>query len=76
MTPYTTYSRLGAGPDTALVNIISGNLVIDPVDLAIAGRGVSIVVERFYNSSDTTLGYSGQVRAASSTCRWMSVVGL
>jgi RHS repeat-associated protein len=62
LTSYGTYSRASggaAGPHTALVNILSGNLVIDPVDLAIAGRGVSVVLERFYNAQDPTVGVFG-----------------
>jgi RHS repeat-associated protein len=60
LTSYGTYSATAAGGGKAFVNIQNGKLTLDPVDLAIAGRGVSLVLERFYNSGDsTTSGFFG-----------------
>jgi Domain of unknown function (DUF6531) len=60
VTSYGTYNRLPMGKQVALVNILSGNLVIDSVDLTINGRGVPLVLHRFYNSQDTSVGVFGQ----------------
>jgi hypothetical protein len=59
LTSYGTYTRFAAGGQTTLVNMLSGNLVIDPVDVAISGRGVSLVLQRVYNMQDTTVGFFG-----------------
>jgi YD repeat-containing protein len=60
LTSYGTFGRLaGGGGHTSFVNISSGNVLIDPVDLAMRGRGVSLVLERYYNSGDTEAGFFG-----------------
>ncbi|MBV9038849.1 MAG: hypothetical protein JO182_30470, partial [Acidobacteriaceae bacterium] len=49
LTPYGTYARVTVGGNMFSTNQY-GNLNIDPVDLSIAGRGLSVVLERYYNS--------------------------
>lgn len=50
LTPYGRYTRVAAGGHTELANVASGNNTVDPADLSIAGRGLSVVLERYYNS--------------------------
>jgi YD repeat-containing protein len=59
VTSYGTYSRTVGGGGKAAVNVMSGLLNLDPVDLAISGRGVSLILERYYNSGDTKAGFFG-----------------
>jgi RHS repeat-associated protein len=60
LTPYGTYSRTAGGGGTAFFNVKEGTFTLDPVDLAIPkGRGVSFVLERYYNSGAAEAGFFG-----------------
>lgn len=60
ITPYGSYAGATVGGQTAVVNVMSGNLVVDPVDLAITGRGVSLVLQRTFNGKDAGSGVFGK----------------
>src|SRR5262249_46485189 len=62
ITSYRAYSSLPMGKRAgiALVNILSGNLVIESADLNIPSRGISLLFQRFYNSQNTDVGFFGQ----------------
>jgi RHS repeat-associated protein len=60
LTSYGTYSRTTGGEHTSLVDVMDGGVRVDPRDLNIQGKGVSLVLERFYNSGDTESGFFGR----------------
>src|SRR5262245_17100555 len=60
VTSYGSYAGATVGGQTAMVNVMNGNLVVDPVDLAITGRGVSLVLERTFNGKDAGSGVFGK----------------
>lgn len=60
ITSYGSYAGATVGGQTAVVNVMNGNLVVDPVDLAITGRGVSLVLQRTFNGKDAGSGVFGK----------------
>jgi Domain of unknown function (DUF6531) len=60
LTPYGTYSRTSGGGGVAFFHVKEGTFTLDPVDFAMPnGRGVSFVLERYYNSGATEAGFFG-----------------
>jgi RHS repeat-associated protein len=60
ITSYGSYAGATVGGQTAVVNVMNGNLVVDPVDLAITGRGVSLALQRTFNGKDAGSGVFGK----------------
>ena len=56
--PYDV-NALGAG-GKAMVNLWSGNLLVQHTDLTVPGRGLPIVIQRTYNSQSTRTGAFGK----------------
>jgi len=56
--PYDV-NALGAG-GKAMVNLWSGNLMIQHTDLTVPGRGLPVVIQRTYNSQSTRTGAFGK----------------
>lgn len=60
ITSYGSYAGATVGGQTAVINVMNGNLVVNPVDLAITGRGVSLALQRTFNGKDTGSGVFGK----------------
>ncbi|MGV8120484.1 MAG: DUF6531 domain-containing protein [Candidatus Xenobiia bacterium LiM19] len=56
--PYDV-NALGAG-GKAMVNLWSGNLMVQHTDLTVPGRGLPVVIQRTYNSQSTRTGVFGK----------------
>jgi|GEM_PF-1993763 len=56
--PYDV-NALGAG-GKAMVNLWSGNLMVQHTDLTVPGRGLPVVIQRTYNSQSTRTGAFGK----------------
>lgn len=59
LTSYGTYVGSSVGGQSALADVMTGNFILDPVDLEIPGRGLSLSLERTYNAHDALGGESG-----------------
>lgn len=56
--PYDV-NALGAG-GKAMINLWSGNLIVQHTDLTVPGRGLPVVIQRTYNSQSTRTGAFGK----------------